>query len=140
MFLRVYFLAAGCVAIGCGSGTLSAPSAVPASGTVVYKNKAYAGIRVTFHPKFSMGSVKFTPSGMTDKDGKFTLSTASPNDGAPPGEYNVAFAFPTVGSDRKSGIETEVDAWKGKYDDPASGKWTATVQRGKTEPDTFKLD
>src|SRR5262245_31244332 len=76
--------------VGC-SGNVSAPRTVPVTGKVLYQGKPVADVRVTFHPKFSLssGKAKFEPSGLTDKDGKFQLSTAAPNDGAPPGEYVV---------------------------------------------------
>ena len=70
------------VAIGCGGGGISAPRTAPVSGTVLYKGKPAAGVTVKFHPKFDMGSVKFTPYGVTNKDGRFALNTAAPNDGA----------------------------------------------------------
>jgi hypothetical protein len=52
------------------------------------------------HLKFDMGAVKFTPSGLTDKDGKFVLSTASASDGAPPGEYEATLSLPRTESER----------------------------------------
>ena len=90
------------VAAGCGGNTLSAPGAVPVKGQVQVKGKPLAGVLVTFHPKFNIGAVKFKPSGLTDKDGRFTISTAAPYDGAPPGEYTVTFTFPRAASDRKT--------------------------------------
>ena len=85
---RIVLVAAVCaMASGCGgSGGISAPSTVAVSGSVMYKGKPVVGVKVTFHPQFDMGAVKFTPSGETGKDGRFTLSTAAPMDGAPPGE------------------------------------------------------
>jgi hypothetical protein len=88
---RIIFIAIACtVAVGCG-GNISAPRTAPVSGIVMVKGKPVAGVKVTFHPQFDMGKVKFTPSGETGKDGRFTLSTAAPSDGAPPGDYLVTF-------------------------------------------------
>lgn len=129
-----------CAAVlGCGPGGISAPSTAPVTGTVMFKGKPAVGVKVTFHPKFDMGTVKFTPSGLTDKAGKFSLSTAAANDGAPPGDYSVTFELLKGGSD-KAGLDIEVDAWKGKYADPAAGKWPATVHSGPNELEPFKLD
>src|SRR5262249_5043139 len=75
-----------------------APSTVPAQGTVLVRGKPKAGVRVTYHPQFNIGAVKFTPNGTTDARGKFTLSSGKPGDGAPRGEYVVTFEFPVLSS------------------------------------------
>ena len=119
-------------AAGCGGSNTN-----PVSGTVLVKGKAAAGVRVTFHPRGGGGT---TPTGETDKDGRFTLSTAAPRDGAPPGEYAVTFELMRVSADTY-GREIEVDAWKGKYADPAaSTTMTVTVQKGENNLDPFRLD
>jgi hypothetical protein len=125
-------------AVGCGGG-ISAPRTYPVTGTVMFKGKAAAGVKVTFHPQFDMGSVKFTPSGETGKDGRFTLSTAAPNDGAPPGDYVVTFELLRGGTDKR-GLDIEVDVWKGKYADQAGGKFKVTVKSGDNALEPFALD
>ena len=135
-------LAAGlaCAALaGCGGGGLSAPRTEPVSGTVLLKGKPAAGVRVTFHPRFDMGAVKFTPSGLTNKEGRFTLCTAAADDGAPRGDYAVTFELMQGGAD-KMGRDIEVDAWKGKYGDPDKSPWKVTVQKGDNTVGPFDLD
>ena len=127
-----------CVAAA-GCGGISAPRTAPVAGTVLVKGKPAAGVTVTFHPKFDMGAVKFTPLGLTDKDGRFTLTTAAAGDGAPPGDYAVTFEMLRGGAD-KMGRDIEVDAWKGKYADLAAGKWPATVKSGENQLEPFRLD
>ena len=100
-----------------------------------FKAKAANGITVKLHPQFDMGSVKWQPSGVTDKVGKFTLTTGAPNNGAPPGEYKVTFEWMRVGKDN----ETEEDAWKGKYANLATAP-TVTVGSSATEWEPFRLD
>lgn len=127
--------------IGCGPSGISVPRTVPVAGTVLVKGRATANVKVTFHPQFDMGKVKYTPSALTDKAGHFVLSTGAANDGAPPGLYVVTFELPRIESDRKnSGIEIEVDAWNGKFSDPAKSTWKVTVEAGKAELEAFKLD
>jgi hypothetical protein len=136
---RIVLAALACaVATGCGGGGIKAPRTYPVSGTVLFKGKAAPGVKVTFHPQFDMGSVKFAPSGETDKDGRFTLSTAAPGDGAPPGEYAVTFELMRAATDKR-GQDTDVDVWKGKYADPAKGK-PVTIQDGENKLDPFTLD
>ena len=136
----LFIVILGGAVAGC-SGTISAPKTTPVKGSVLYRGKPAAGVRVTFHPQFRSGAVQFTPSGLTDKDGVFTLSTAAAGDGAPVGEYVVTFDLPQVESDRaNSGIEVEVDAWKGKYSDPAASTWKVRVEKGDNELAPFRLD
>lgn len=132
-------LAAGSIA-GC-SGSVTPPKTAPVRGAVTFKGKPATGIVVKFNPQFDIGRVKFTPSGETGPDGKFTLSTGAPGNGAPPGEYVVTFEKPRVVSDRKnSGIETEVDDLKGKFSDAGQSKWKVTVQKGENHVPTFDLE
>ena len=136
---RIIVVALGCaVAVGCGGGNISAPRTAPVSGTVLFKGRPAVGVKVTFHPQFDMGSVKFTPTGETGPDGRFTLSTAAANDGAPRGDYVVTFELLRAGAD-KLGRDTEVDVWKGKYNDPATGI-KVTVKDGDNVLDAFRLD
>ena len=135
---RVVLVALGCAAaVGCGKG-ISAPRTVPTSGTVLFKGKAAEGVKVTLHPKFDMGSVKFTPNGVTGKDGRFTLSTAAPGDGAPPGEYSVTFELLRAGADER-GRDTEFDVWKGKYAKPDTAP-KVTVGSSTTTLKPYRLN
>ncbi len=129
-----------CGLAGC-SASISLPATAPVTGKVLYKGKPLAGVLVTFHPQFDMGAVDFMPSGVTDRAGQFMLSTATAGDGAPPGAYAVTFVYPVTQSDRKnSGIEVEVDFWKGKYADPGKSSWKIQVQKGANDLEPFRLD
>ena len=136
---RVMLVALACVAVaGCGGGGISAPRTVPTSGTVLFKGKPAEGVKVTLHPKFDIGPVKFTPNGVTGKDGRFTLSTAAPWDGAPPGEYSVTFELLRAGADQR-GLDTEIDVWKGKYTNLDTAP-TVTVGSSATTLEPFRLE
>jgi hypothetical protein len=127
--------------LGCGPKGIAVPKTVPVSGSVLVKGRPVANVRVTFHPQFDIGRVPFTPSGVTDRNGQFRLSTGAPNDGAPPGNYVVTFELPRIDTDRNnSGIEIEVDAWGGKYKDPDKSRFSVTIQSGQPELPPFKLD
>ena len=132
---RVVLVALVCAAVvGCGGG-ISAPRTVPTSGTVLFKGKPAEGVKVTLHPKFNM---KFTPNGVTGKDGRFILSTGAPVDGAPPGEYSVTFELLRAGADER-GLDTEFDVWKGKYANPDTAP-KVTVGSSATTLEPFRLD
>lgn len=136
---RCLLLTAACVAAGCGPRSISVPATVPVSGRVLFKGKALGGVRVKLYPKFDMGTVKFTPSGETNREGKFSISTGAAGDGAPPGDYAILFEFPRAASDQR-GLDIEVDVWKGKHADPKGGKFQAYVAAGKEDLGTFQLD
>jgi hypothetical protein len=134
-----WLVAVALFAAGCGDGSISAPRTAPVTGTVLVKGKPVAGVKVTFHPQFNMGKVKYAPSGLTDKDGRFTLTTAAPNDGAPKGEYAVTFALMRDITDAR-GLDSEEDVWKGKYADPANSAFKVTVVSGDNVAGPFNLE
>ena len=124
---------------GCEKG-ISVPSTVPVSGEVKYKGKPLEGIRVTLHSQTEAAKPAFIPSGQTGPDGRFTLSTGAPGNGAPPGTYVVTFEKPEIGSPASTGsIETEIDAFGGKYSDPAKSKWMITIEQGENSLKPFEL-
>src|SRR5262245_33937637 len=124
------------VLAGCGKG-IAVPSTVPVSGVVKYKGKPLQGIRVTLHPQTGTAKSEFIPSGQTGPDGKFTLSTGAPGNGAPPGSYLVTFEKPELSS---AAVETEIDAFGGKYSDPSKSKWTITIEKGENSLPPFELN
>jgi hypothetical protein len=83
----------GITVFGCGGESL--PKRVPVSGSVTYKGKAVEGATVGF---LGEGAPRIA-SGVTDKDGKFTLTTYEPNDGAIPGKHTVTVTKTEQGSD-----------------------------------------
>lgn len=128
---------AAAAVIGCG-GDVAPPRAYPVSGTVLVKGKAIAGVKVSFHAQFKMGAYNFTPFGVTDKEGRFTVTTRTANDGAPPGDYHLTFEKFQAGSD-KNGQDIDIDVWKGKYGDPARGE-KVTIASGDNVLGPFQLN
>jgi hypothetical protein len=137
--LLVGLLLGTSVLAGCGKG-LAVPSTVPVTGEVTYKGKPLQGIRVTFQAQEETLKTKFIPSGQTGPDGKFKLSTGAPGNGAPPGTYLVTFDKPEIGSAASThGIETEIDAFAGRYSDPAQSQWKVTIEDGENSLPPFDL-
>lgn len=133
------FLLGVVVLAGCGK-RISVPSTAPVSGVVKYKGKPLQGIRVTLHPQTVSAKPAFIPTGQTGPDGRFKLSTGAPGNGAPPGTYVVTFEKPEIGSPASTGsIETEIDAFGGKYSDPAKSQWTITIEKGENSLQPFEL-
>ena len=92
--------------IGCGSYSQTAhiEKVVPVSGSVTFQGRPLEGYRVVFMPTDG----RRPASGITDAAGKFTLGTNTADDGAPPGQSKVSFAWasPALG---EPGQETIAD-------------------------------
>ena len=76
---------------GCGSDAPKGPeklSTTPVDGIVTLNGKPAAEVSISLH--HSEGKV--APRGMSDKDGKFSISTYGKDDGAPIGKYKVTAA------------------------------------------------
>lgn len=120
------------------------PHMVPVKGEVLLDGKPVEGAAVLFTPEAGGRPA----DGVTDKDGKFSLQTYEPGDGAPVGKYKVAI----VGM-RMTGIQATADGLSGevdpgkvreiwfvpkKYSTPESSGLEAEVKRGLT-PLKFEL-
>jgi hypothetical protein len=120
------------VAAGCGQS-----ETVNVTGTVMLRDKPIENAEVMFNPK---GAGRMA-AGATDASGKFTLSTAKPNDGAVPGEYVVTLAeyYPPGKAPAlppKGGLLPS--RFPPKYGDPNTSPLTVTVERGAKND--FQLD
>jgi hypothetical protein len=73
-------------AAGCGGGSTDVPEVAPVGGTVTVKGQPRGDLNVIFHPE---GGGR-PAMGMTDADGRFTLTTYNTGDGAAVGTHHVA--------------------------------------------------
>jgi len=132
-----FILAAGLVISGCSGSAKTAA----VTGRVTYKDKPVAKASVSFTP--AEGATP-AANGITDEDGRFTLSTFGINDGALPGKYRVAII--ARGPDRPlrpgelgSGMPGETMPGEPtiptKYFAPDSSGLTYEVKRGKNQAD-----
>ena len=122
--------------LGCGGGT----EAVPVTGTVTYKSKPIAKINVMFVPTDKEGIIA---QGTSDENGKFSLQTLDPNDGAMPGNYKIAFKYvPEIVPDMpgfSGGVQSEKSPIPLKYGDENKSGITAKVESNASKND-FKFD
>lgn len=144
-------LAAVCIplaAAGCGGG----PRLAPVSGTVTYNGKPLAGATIVFHPdqELARGAM-----GHTDDQGRYTLWTNTPGDGALVGTHQVTITLRGPGEKaavnpalRKEGLgEAYYDqvASSGKplipekFFSTATSKLTATVEDKRSNEIDFPL-
>jgi hypothetical protein len=138
LFLRVsVLLSVGIVASGCGGNAKTSP----VTGRVTYKDKPVAKASVSFTP---VEGATPAASGVTDEDGRFTLSTFGIDDGALPGNYQVAIIArgpdrPPRPGEMGSGMPGEKMPGEPviptKYFAPDSSGLTYEVKRGKNQAD-----
>jgi hypothetical protein len=145
LFSRLACLAAigfAVLGLSCSSSGLQS-----VSGTVLHKGQPIKGAVVTLHPKGAESDVKAQhPSGVSDENGKFTLSSGRES-GAVPGDYIVTVVWlqePANQGGKKAisteGIPEAKDAFKGRYSDVKSSKLTVTIKPGMREIEPINLD
>jgi hypothetical protein len=111
-------------------------------GKVLVRGAPAEGANVTLYPAIveSKKPAAPAPSGMTDSQGVFKLSSYDAGDGAPEGEYKVAVIWqePLPPGVRES-AEGPKDRLGGRYADPQKSKLTANVEQGGGEIPPFAL-
>lgn len=128
-------LAVALLATGCGGG--QGAKTYPVQGKVTLQGQPLADVVVSFYP--DQGSR--APSGITDSQGAFALSTFESKDGAPAGNYRVAVAEPAP--EMREG-DYSVPAEKPprfplKYTNPYESELIADVKPGPENTFTFDL-
>ncbi len=132
----VLLVPAGFCCASCGSK----PQALyPVEGQVFFSGKPAHGALVVFHPAHDSDARAPRPSGRVDEKGSFTLSTHTPGDGAPAGEYLVAVAW--LGDQSKRNPETGEISNKlpNRYADAETSKLRATVKESSNRLEPFQL-
>jgi len=123
------FLAASIVALlACGCGD-SGPQMAPVSGVVTVDGAPVANAAVMFVPE--AGGRPAT--GLTDAEGKFSLETMEPGDGALVGKHKV-----TVTGVKTTGIQATEDGLSGAVD-PSQIREEWFVPQKYSKPDTSGL-
>ena len=132
-------LAATAFLAGCGGGG-SAPVTVHVQGMVTYQGKPVPKLSVAFIPDKGM-----LASGTTDAQGRFSLMTNKPGDGAMVGTYKVAINFvpdeipemPGLPGTEKKAPASPIPP---KYADPKTSGLTKTVEKDAAKNNfTFDL-
>ena len=101
------------ILVGCSQEKLPIPTQ-QISGRVLYDNKAAEGVAVYLGPiqAPTIPDIPANPHGVTDKDGRFSISTYGENDGAPKGKYQLMMMW----FDESSKLESKPERFFGWYD------------------------
>ncbi|MCZ2343298.1 MAG: hypothetical protein LC104_16115 [Bacteroidales bacterium] len=117
----------------CGCGEEPRPLCQPVSGVIQVNGKPTKDLLISYHPQTATPRNAIAATGRSDEEGRYTLSSFLPNDGAPPGEYTITVVWPTSfqqigGQDFPVG-----DRLGGVYANKANATWKATIREGESQ-------
>lgn len=106
------------------------------SGRILYDNKAAEGVAVYLGPIAAprVPDIPANPHGVTDKQGRFTISTYGEDDGAPLGKYQIMMVW----VDQDSKVESNPDKFFGWFD-AVNSKIMVQVKEGENEIPEIKV-
>lgn len=111
--------------VGCGQNL---PSTAPVSGRVTYQGKPVVKGNIMFRPEHGRAA-----GGVIGPDGRYTLTTFDPGDGATLGPHRVTIdAWQASGDQITASIHWLVPE---KYSRPATSPLTADVKEGENTID-----
>jgi hypothetical protein len=132
----------------CGPTAPAGPIPIhPVEGQVLFRGKPVAGALVSLHPadESKFGAVVPRPTGRTDGDGRFRLTTYAGNDGAPAGSYLVSVAGLSQSEGESGSLMdpkrplTTKDVLGGRYLDPKATGLEVQVKEGPNVLPPFEL-
>jgi hypothetical protein len=120
------------------SGPQDRKATFPVTGTIKVDGKAIEQLAVTCHDVKGIDTANPTVSAaLTDKDGKFKISTYQAGDGVPVGDYVLTFAW---GQMNLLTMQYSGDKFNGKYADPKTTPHKFSVKEGvPTDLGTIEL-
>lgn len=139
----------GCSLLGCGGSSADRPDTVPVSGIVRHNDQPVEGATVIFAPT----GHQYAAAGQTNAEGRFTLRTFEPDDGAVPGDFRVTVRKVEVtsqggaisddaGGAADAGGPPPQEQWHlpGRYANASTSGLTASVAESEQEDFEFKLE
>ncbi|HEY7426857.1 MAG TPA: hypothetical protein VH682_21655 [Gemmataceae bacterium] len=113
----------------------------PVKGRVLVNGEPTADIDVRFHSLDDPDDQLVSPSGTTDKDGEFTLSTYNANDGVPAGSYAVTMIW--LPKDKRGrpqmGKLAKINKLPMSYSDPKTSGFKVEITKGDNTLPPFEL-
>ena len=139
-WIWVYCLIVAATCLGCGDSGKRPPTA-KAGGTITVNGQPVEGANVYFSPR-SGGRAAY---GVTDRRGRFQLSTTPTVSGALPGTYGVGIAKQrseagAAKDARRASIAPKLaNELPDRYREPAKSGLTAEVKAGESNDFKFEL-
>jgi hypothetical protein len=112
----------------------------PVRGKVLFDGRPVPQAFVAFHPLNDARADAVRPTGRTDKDGWFTLTTYTAQDGAPAGEYAVTVEWRrVVNTFDEGGSGYAPNRLPARYSQPTTSRLTVRVSEGPNELQPIRL-
>ena len=120
---------------GCGKDKIVIPTH-QVSGRVLYNNVGAEGVTVYLGPIDAPGvpDIPSNPHGITDKQGRFTISTYGEDDGAPIGKYQMMMIW----ADHDSKEESQTDKFFAWFD-AVNSKIMVEIKDGENKIPDIKV-
>lgn len=144
-FALVAFLAAAC---GCSTQSVEQldKPLVPVRGKISFQGRPMPNAIVTLHPvtpiavgEKSQANLSRTPFGVAGHDGSFDVTTLTPSDGAPEGEYAVTISW-AGGAVPKSDNDAVPELLPPQYQNPTASGIRIQIRQGQPELPEIKLN
>ena len=122
-----------------GGCARSGVSLHPVAGQVLLGNRPVAEAKVVFHPLEGQLPNGQRPQAYTDEQGRFSLMTVKPGDGAPEGEYAITVELRELVRVGEEVIRDARNLLPEIYSRPDTSKLRYRVVTGNNEPPAFVL-
>lgn len=126
-------------ALSCSACGKARQPVFPVEGQVLFNGKPLHNAFVVFHPVERRDAETPPPSGYSDKNAAFQLSTYSERDGAPVGEYRVTVEWRQVRGVDSDSVGPAPNALPAKYSRPETTPLTVRVAQGANKIEPLKL-
>jgi len=130
-------LAVLALALFCSACSSNRKPVHPVHGQILVDGKPAANAQVLFHPAEG-GNDDLKPTGQTDDQGYFHLTSYVNGDGAPEGGYIVTVTWFRVATGRSQEV-VRYNALPQRYAAPQSSQLRASVAKGNNELDPLQL-
>jgi hypothetical protein len=136
-----YFTLLAAVALCWSSGCSRSqgPECHPVRGQISYKGKPLAEAMVVLHRRDGDVQGAHKPIAYTTATGGFSMTTANPGDGAPPGEYAITVELRAPQTIGEEDVRNGPNLLPAKYALPASSGLKCVVEQGENEIPAINL-
>jgi hypothetical protein len=138
---RITAVLAAIAFAGCGEPPKDVPQVAlhPLTGIINVNGKPAGGAIVSLHASGMPELGVVTPHGITDENGKFSLTTYQPEDGAPEGKYQVTVSWADLLTKSSSDAEYGPEKLPPRYQNPAMSGLELEVKPGISEAIVMEL-